>query len=196
MFTGIIYGIGKLVSLDKAKDPVLTLDIDFKKNLRKGDSVAVNGACLTIIDIKGSIYKFNVSSETFKKTNFSDLKKGDLLNTELPVTPETMLGGHIVSGHIDGTARLRRVEKSKGSTTFSFTYGERKWNKFLISKGSVSVNGISLTISETFSSFFSVEVIPLTLQKTNLRTLKIGERVNIELDLIGKYLYNFILKKI
>ena len=196
MFTGIVTELGKFVSIDKSKDPVLLVEAKIKTDILPGDSVAVNGACLTLTGSVNSIYRFNVSGETLSRTNFLDLRKGDIVNIELPVTPNTMLGGHIVSGHIDGTARLRRVEKSRGSIRFLFSFTEREWLKFLINKGSVTVNGVSLTISEISSSSFSVEVIPLTLEKTNLKFLRPGERVNIELDLVGKYLYNFGLKKV
>ncbi len=191
MFTGIITTPGKFVSLKKSGDPLLTIDTVFKSPVNPGDSVAVNGACLTLVENKNSEYTFNVSGETLSKTNLSDLKKSEILNLELPVTLSTMLGGHLVSGHIDGTARVRRIEKSRGSVRFSFTFTNREWRKFLIQKGSVCVNGVSLTISEISSSFFSVEVIPMTLEETNLKLLRIGYRVNIELDLIAKYIYNF-----
>jgi len=191
MFTGIITTRGKFVSLKKSGNPILTIDTVFESPVNPGDSVAVNGACLTLLENKNNKYTFNVSGETLSKTNLFDLKKSEILNLELPVTLSTMLSGHLVSGHIDGTARVRRIEKSRGSVRFSFTFTNREWKKFLINKGSVCVNGVSLTISEISSSFFSVEVIPMTLEETNLKFLGIGYRVNIELDLIAKYIYNF-----
>lgn len=190
MFTGIVSKLGNYVSFEKSGNPVLIIEIDLEENVKTGDSVAVNGACLTLIEKKGKNYLFNVSQETLKKTNFSDHKKGDKMNVELPLTLNDFVSGHLVSGHIDGTARTKNISKGKGSVKFTFTFSDSGWRKYIVHKGSVSVNGISLTITEVSSSFFSVEVLPITLDETNLKYLKIRERVNIELDLIGKYLYN------
>lgn len=190
MFTGIVSEPGNFISLEKSGEPVLTIEIDFEENVKTGDSVAVNGACFTLIEKKGKNHLFNVSFETLKKTNFNDLKKGDKMNIELPLTLNDFVSGHLVSGHIDGTARTRNISRGKGSIKFTFTFSDTGWRKYIVHKGSISVNGISLTVTEICSSFFSVEILPITLDKTNLKYLKVGERVNIELDLIGKYLYN------
>lgn len=193
MFTGIISGTGKLISLKKSGDPVIQISAGFEKKPDIGDSVSINGVCLTVISISNDEYSFNVSGETLSVTTFPDLRTGDLLNLELPVTPDRLMGGHIVSGHIDGTARLRRSSRVRGSLELVFSYSKMGWKKFLIPKGSIAVNGVSLTLNEISSSFFTINVIPHTLEKTNLKLLKSGERVNIELDLIAKYLYNFKL---
>ncbi len=190
MFTGIVSKLGNYVSFEKSGNPVLIIEIDLEENVKNGDSVAVNGACLSLIEKKGKNYLFNISQETLKKTNFSDHKKGDKMNVELPLTLNDFVSGHLISGHIDGTARTRNISRGKGSVKFTFTFSDTGWRKYIVHKGSVSVNGISLTITEISSSFFSVEVLPITLDETNLKYLKVGERVNIELDLIGKYLYN------
>ena len=164
--------------------------MDFLKNIKIGDSIAVNGGCLTVVENKNPDYKFNLSEETIKLSNFSDLTPGSYVNIELPLTMSNFLSGHLVSGHLDGTVRVKAISSGRSSTKFSFVFQDRTWKKFLVHKGSVSLNGISLTISEIKSSIFSVEIIPHTLKNTNLRYTKVGERVNIELDLIGKYLYN------
>ena len=156
--------------------------------------MAVNGACLTLVEMKGGYLKFNLSRETLNLSTFADLVPGTLLNLELPLTLKDFLGGHLVSGHLDGVARVKAVGYDRGSSKYSFVYTDRSWKKFLVYKGSVTINGISLTISEIKGSYFSVEVIPHTLATTNLKYLKIGERVNLELDLIGKYLYNLSYK--
>ncbi len=196
MFTGIISGTGKLISLKKSGDPVILISAGFEKKPGIGDSVSINGVCLTVISISNDEYSFNVSGETLSVTTFPDLRTGDLLNLELPVTPDGLMGGHIVSGHIDGTARLRRSSRVKGSLELVFSYSQMGWKKFLIPKGSIAVNGVSLTLNEISSSFFTINVIPHTLEKTNLKLLKSGERVNIELDLIAKYLYNIKLNMV
>ncbi len=190
MFTGLITGTGKFLSLDKSGDPVLTLRTDFARDVVNGDSVAVNGSCLTVVNIKEDKFSFNVSRETLGRTNLPDQMKGDILNIELPLTLNDLVSGHLVSGHIDGVARVKSVKQMKGSYRFIFTYTDREWRKYIIEKGSIAVNGVSLTVNDIQSSTFSVEILPFTFEKTNLRTMTIGKRVNIELDLVGKYIYN------
>ena len=194
MFTGIVIATGRLVSLHKGNAPLLTLTADLDASVRVGDSVAVNGACLTAVTIKGKHYAFNLSGETLSRSHFSDLVPGSGLNLELPLTLQDFLGGHLVSGHLDGTARLRSRRKGRGSEGLTFTYGERDWRRFLLEKGSVTLNGVSLTLTRVENALFSVEAIPQTLKTTNLGHLRAGERVNVELDLLGKYLYNFTLR--
>ena len=192
MFTGLISGTGEFISLEKSGDPVLTLRTDFERDVHHGDSVAVNGSCLTIVNMKGDKYSFNVSRETLDRTNLSDQIKGDILNIELPLTLNDLVSGHLVSGHIDGVARVKSVKKSKGSFYFVFTYTDHEWKKYIVEKGSIAVNGVSLTVNDIQSSTFSVDILPFSFGKTNLRTMTPGKRVNIELDLVGKYLYNQI----
>ena len=190
MFTGLVSGAGKFLTLDKSGDPVLKLTTKFSRDVAAGDSVSVNGSCLTIVKIIGDDYSFNVSRETLSRTNLADHMKGDLLNIELPLTLNDLVSGHLVSGHIDGVARVRSIARMKGSIRFVFSYTAPEWRKYIIDKGSIAVNGISLTVNDVRSSTFAVEILPLTFEKTNLITLSIGKRVNIELDLVGKYLYN------
>ena len=190
MFTGIVLKIGKVVSLDRKNPPTLTVETGKLDRVKIGDSVAVNGSCLTVVTMEGDRCTFNVSGETLKLSNLGDLPRGSFVNLELPLTLNDFLGGHLVSGHLDGVVRVKSIRKHGDATTFTFTYQNSDWKKFLVYKGSVTVNGISLTISEVSDTFFSVEVIPHTLDTTTLRYAKIGERINLELDLIGKYLYN------
>lgn len=192
MFTGIILKMGKFISLERKTSPTLTIDAGELANVKIGDSVAVNGACLTVVERADRLYKFNLSQETLRLSNFGDLTRGSYVNIELPLTLQDFLGGHLVSGHLDGVVRVKAINAGAGSTKFSFVYRDRQWKKFLIHKGSVTINGVSLTISEVKSSYFSVEIIPHTLEATNLKYLKIGERVNLELDMLAKYLHNLI----
>jgi riboflavin synthase len=145
-----------------------------------------------VVEIAGNLYKFNLSQETLRLANFGDLTRGSYVNIELPLTMQDFLGGHLVSGHLEGVVRVKAINAGPGGAKFSFVYRDRQWKKFLIYKGSVTLNGVSLTISEVKSSYFSVEIIPHTLESTNLKYLKIGERVNLELDMLAKYLYNLI----
>lgn len=192
MFTGIILKMGNMVSLEKKSSIEITIDVDLSKNIKTGDSIAVNGACLTVIQINSNRYKFNLSRETLRLSNFNDLITGSFVNIELPLTLNDFLSGHLVSGHLDGTVRVKSINRGVESSKVCFTYQDRSWKNFLVNKGSITLNGISLTITDVKDSFFSVNVIPHTFNTTNFKYLKIGERVNIELDLIAKYLYNLM----
>lgn len=191
MFTGLIVATAALVRLEKNNRPVLTIRAALDKALAIGDSLAVNGVCLTLIEKKGDLLRFNLAAPTLHLSNLSDLPAGTFLNIEFPVTPNGLLGGHLVSGHIDGTVRVRAINKGDQNSRFIFSFREREWKKFLVPRGSVSLDGVSLTLAEISASWFAVEIIPHTLASTNLQFLRIGQRVNIELDLIGKYLFNF-----
>jgi len=191
MFTGLIAATVALVRLEKKNPPVLTVRAALDKPLAVGDSLAVNGVCLTLIESKGDLLSFNLAAPTLRLANLGDQPAGAPLNIEFPLAANGLLGGHLVSGHIDGTVRVRAVNKGRQNSRLLFSFQDREWKKFLIRRGSVALNGVSLTISEISASWFAVEIIPHTLSSTNLQFLRIGQRVNIELDLIGKYLFNF-----
>lgn len=191
MFTGLISATAALVALEKKNRPVLTVRVALDKPLAVGDSVAVDGVCLTLIEQKKDLLRFNLAAPTLKLANLQDRPKGAALNIELPLTLSDPLNGHLVSGHIDGTVRLRSVRKGDPSSRFTFTFSDREWHKFIVARGSVALNGVSLTVAEVSATWLAVEIIPQTLAATNLGLLRVGERVNIELDQIGKYLYNF-----
>ncbi|MBU1338434.1 MAG: riboflavin synthase [Acidobacteria bacterium] len=191
MFTGLIATTASLVKLEKKNRPVLTIRAALDKPLAVGDSLAVNGVCLTLIEQKKDLLRFNLATPTLRLSNLQDLSVGSPLNIELPLTLNDFLGGHLVSGHIDGTVRVRALNKGDQNSRFDFSFREREWRKFIVPRGSVALNGVSLTVSEVGESWLAVEIIPQTLATTNLKHLRVGERVNIELDLIGKYLFNF-----
>ncbi|HSQ35678.1 MAG TPA: riboflavin synthase [Candidatus Binatia bacterium] len=191
MFTGLTATTATLVKLEKKNRPVLTIKAALNKPLAVGDSLAVNGVCLTVIEKKGDLIRFNLAAPTLRISNLGDLPAGAILNVELPLAADGLLGGHLVSGHIDGTVRVRSLNKGDQNSKFVFSFREREWRKFIVERGSVCLNGVSLTVAEVSESWFAVEIIPHTLASTNLRLLRVGQRVNIELDLIGKYLYNF-----
>ena len=195
MFTGIIQTQARLESLNRRDFVELTVAMEPPAEVRLGDSVAIDGACLTVARMEGDRFAFQLSKETLSLSRFADLGRGTFLNVELPLRMQDFLGGHLVSGHLDGTARSRAVRRGSGAATFSFTYTDTGWRRYLVHKGSVSINGISLTLTRVEASYFSVEVIPHTLEATNLKHLRVGERVNVELDLIAKYLYNLQLRK-
>jgi riboflavin synthase len=191
MFTGLIASTATLVALEKKNRPVLTIRAALDRPLAVGESLAVNGVCLTLIERKKDLLRFNLAEPTLRLSNLGDLPTGSLLNIEFPVAADGLLGGHLVSGHIDGTVRVRALNKGDQNTRFSFSFREREWRKFIVERGSVALNGVSLTVVEVRDSWLAVEIIPQTLAVTNLKHLRVGDRVNIELDLIGKYLYNF-----
>ena len=191
MFTGLIAATTVLVKLEKKNRPILTIRAALDKPLALGDSLAVNGVCLTLIEKSSDLLRFNLSAPTLRLSNLGDLPAGAVLNIEFPVTANGFLGGHLVSGHIDGTVRVRAINKGNQNSRFIFTFKEREWKKFIILRGSVTLDGVSLTLAEISDSWFAVEIIPHTLASTNLQFLRIGQRVNVELDLIGKYLFNF-----
>ena len=191
MFTGLIAATASLVSLEKKTSPILTVRVALAKPPAIGDSVAVDGVCLTVIERKKDLLRFNLAAPTLKLSNLQDKPVGSPLNIELPLTLNDYLGGHMVSGHIDGTVRVRALNKGDGNSRLTFTFREREWRKFIVERGSVALNGVSLTVAEISASWFAVEIIPQTLAVTNLKLLRVGERVNIELDQIGKYLYSF-----
>jgi len=195
MFTGLIAATAALVRLEKTNRPVLTVRAILDKPLAVGDSLAVNGVCLTLIDKKKDLLRFNLAAPTLRLSNLQDLPAGAALNIEFPVAANGLLGGHLVSGHIDGTVRVRALNKGDQNSRLLFSFSEQEWKKFIILRGSVALNGVSLTVAEIKDTWFAVEAIPQTLATTNLKFLKIGQRVNLELDLIGKYLYNFYLTK-
>ncbi len=190
MFTGLIESQGTLVSLEKGSRPRLTLRAALQPPPAVGASLAVNGVCLTVTERKGALLRFDLAEPTLRLSNLQDLAPGAPLNLERPLALGGRLDGHLVSGHVDGTVRLRAVQGG-GVSRWSFTYREREWRRLLVRRGSVALNGVSLTLAEVHPTWFSVELIPRTLAATNLSRLRAGERVNIELDLLGKTLYNF-----
>ncbi|MBN2345054.1 MAG: riboflavin synthase [Candidatus Aminicenantes bacterium] len=191
MFTGLITARAALVSLEKKDPPVLTLRVALDKPPAVGDSVAIDGICLTLIGRQDDLLRFQLAAPTLRLSNLQDRPAGSALNVELPLTLNGLVGGHLVSGHIDGIVRLRAARRGAGRSRFEFTYSQREWRKFLVPRGSVALNGVSLTVSELHDTWLGVDLIPQTLASTNLGLLRPGDRANIELDLIGKYLYNF-----
>lgn len=194
MFTGIINHLGcfKEYRLGKKVMSIDAPSVSTKINL--GESLAVNGVCLSLFKKEKNTLFFNLSEETLYRTNLGSLRRGDSLNLELPVTLATPLSGHLVSGHVDATGKILKISPSGKGKRITFSIQE-KLKPYLILKGSVAVNGVSLTIADLTSTTFDVELIPITLENSNLGALKRGDEVNIESDLIGKYVYNWWVKE-
>ena len=192
MFTGLIEEIGTVKSFDKNSAGAV-IAVECKKildDVKLGASVAINGACHTVVDFTTSSITVQTSNETLNVSNFSNIKKGSRVNLERAMTLSSRLDGHLVSGHIDGTAVF--LEKiSDGFSNKLFFKLDENLKKYVIYKGSIAINGISLTIASVEDAKISVEIIPHTMQETNLVDLKFGDIVNIETDVIAKYVENF-----
>ena len=187
MFTGIVEEIGEVVRLERENANLhLYIRSSFANELKIDQSVAHNGVCLTVVAIEGDTYKVTAIAETLAKTHLGSLKVGDTVNLERGMLLNTRLDGHIVQGHIDQTATCVRIQEEAGSTRFSFEYDASSGN-VVIEKGSITVNGVSLTVVDAAMDGFGVAVIPYTLAHTNLHLLKVGSVVNVEFDVIGKY---------
>ena len=196
MFTGLIEDVGKIVSLRFANRAAM-LTVQTRLSVRAmelGASIAVNGACLTVVKKGRGEFTVDMSPETLKRTSLKELRAGSLVNLERPMRLRDRLGGHLVTGHVDGVATVAAVEKKGEFTFFKFRL-PRRLGAFLVSKGSVAVDGISLTVNECGARQFSVAIIPFTLQHTNLRGRRVGDKVNIETDLIGKYVNKLIKRR-
>ena len=196
MFTGLIEDVGEIASLRLLeRGAVLTVKTPFPlRSMDRGASIAVNGACLTVVKKGKGEFTVDMSPETLKRTSLNQLRTGSLVNLERPMRLNDRLGGHLVTGHVDGVATLAAIEK-KGEFTFFTLRVPRRLGAFLVSKGSVAVDGISLTVNECGARQFSVALIPFTLRHTNLRARRVGDKVNIETDLIGKYVRNLIKRR-
>lgn len=188
MFTGIIEELGKISSLEKhAGGARITISARIvTKDTSEGDSIAVNGVCLTALNISDDSFAADVSEETLKISTLGVLKVGSSVNLERAVTPATRLGGHIVQGHVDARGRFLSATKQGDFWTVRVGFSEDV-ARYLVYKGSISVEGISLTIAALTDSYFEIAVIPKTWELTNLSTLKPGDEVNLEADVIAKY---------
>jgi riboflavin synthase len=187
MFTGIIETMGVVINCVKEQGNLhLTIKSDITNELKVDQSVAHNGVCLTVIDIIDDEYTVTAIKETLDKTSIGHLKKNDFVNLERAMKLGARLDGHIVQGHVDGTGICTKISDENGSTWFTFQYPKNK-NNVTIEKGSITVNGVSLTVINSKENEFSVAIIPYTKEHTTFKTLKLNDVVNLEFDVIGKY---------
>ena len=156
-----------------------------------GSSVSCNGVCLTVTKIKNKIINFYISKETLKRSNFKFIKKNEITNLEKSLTFGQKISGHFSQGHVDTVANIKKIIFLDKTWLIRLKINDKKFNKFLVDKGSISINGVSLTISKVFNNFFEINVIPHTLKLTNLKNLKINDAVNVELDIFSKYIYKY-----
>ncbi len=187
MFTGIIETLGKVEKLEKEGGNLhLTVSSNITSELKIDQSVAHNGVCLTVVAIEGEQYTVTAIEETLNKTNLGELAMGDAINLERAMVLGARLDGHIVQGHVDQTAICTSISEQDGSWVFGFEYDPNR-NNVTIEKGSITVDGVSLTVVDSHKTGFSVAIIPYTYEHTRFHTYKLGTTVNLEFDVIGKY---------
>ena len=196
MFNGIIFYKGLLTKIIKRPKGI---NIFIKSNLRLtkkdiGISIACDGVCLTLISIKNKVMEFYLSNETIKRSKFRDIKKNQLINLELPLKYGQSISGHICQGHVDTIGKILKIKKIDKSYMFDFLI-EKKERSNIIEKASISINGVSLTISKVTNKGFQIWIIPHTYKLTNLSKLKKGDFVNVEIDILSKYVKNFFYEK-
>lgn len=193
MFTGLIEDLGEIVQIGKKGNSfqvTITSGLDLtSKDI--GASIAVDGVCLTVVAIDKERFTVDVSPETLDRTSLNEKRRGDFVNLERALRISDRLGGHLVSGHIDGVGVIKSIDKKENSLVFLIEV-PKKISRYIVEKGSVGLDGISLTINEVKNTAFSVNVIPHTAQVTTIGRKKVGDKVNIETDLIGKYVEKFL----
>lgn len=191
MFSGIIEALGKVTHLERENTNLhLTVSSPFTSEIKIDQSIAHNGVCLTVVAIDGDKYVVTAIDETLRKTNLGSLSVGDDVNLERCLRMGDRLDGHMVQGHVDQTATCIEVKEENGSWRYAFEYSAQE--HFTVSKGSITVNGVSLTVVDSRDNFFSVAIIPYTYEHTTFKHFKVGSVVNIEFDVIGKYVTRYM----
>lgn len=188
MFSGIVEATGRVTAVrEEQGNRHFTLECPFTNELKIDQSIAHNGVCLTVVAIDGPCYTVTAIRETLLKSNLGGLREGDLVNLERSMRPDALLDGHIVQGHVDQTARCTAVSEADGSWYYTFEYDPAPGN-ITVEKGSVAVNGVSLTVVNSQEGSFQVAIIPYTHEHTNFHTFRPGTTVNLEFDIVGKYI--------
>jgi len=193
MFNGIIFHKGQVVKIQRNNKRILIgikTNLDFKKN-DIGSSISCNGVCLTLSAIKKKLIYFYISNETIKRSNFKYVKIGQIINLEKSLIFGQKISGHFVQGHVDTIAQIKKISIIDKSWVIKLKIREKKYLKLLEEKASISINGVSLTISKISKEFFELNIIPHSLKLTNLGNLKKNDYVNVELDIFGKYIYKY-----
>lgn len=188
MFSGIVETTARVAAIrEEGGNRHFTLECPFTDELKIDQSIAHNGVCLTVVSIEGDRYTTTAIRETLLKSNLGGLRVGDPVNLERSMRPDALLDGHIVQGHVDQTARCTAIDEADGSWYFAFEYDPSQGN-VTVEKGSVAVNGVSLTVVDSREGAFWVAIIPYTYEHTNFHALRVGSTVNLEFDIVGKYI--------
>lgn len=191
MFTGIIETVGEIINLTKEGENLhIEIGSVISPELKIDQSVSHNGICLTVVQVSDDSYIVTAIKETLDKTNLKNLKKGSLVNLERAMKLGDRLDGHIVQGHVDGIATCKSIEEADGSWIYTFEYSNEEFST--VEKGSITVNGVSLTVVNSRKNTFSVAIIPYTYENTNFKEIKVNDEVNLEFDIIGKYVANLM----
>jgi riboflavin synthase len=193
MFNGIIFNTGKIITIKKNIDSVLICVQTKLKFSQKdlGSSVSCDGVCLTIVKIKDQKINFYISRETLERSIFKSIKKNQIINLEKSLFYGQKISGHFNQGHVDTVAKIKKIIVQDKTWVINLNIQKKEFNKFIVEKASISINGVSLTISRVFKNYFEINVIPHTLKLTNLKNLKINDTVNVELDIFSKYIYKY-----
>jgi riboflavin synthase len=194
MFTGIVEELGRVAAIQELPDNAIRITIEgpiVLSDANLGDSICVNGVCLTVAEQNGDVFTADVMSETINRTTIGDLLAGSQVNLERPVTLSTRLGGHLVQGHVDAVGEVSAREHSENWDVVTIT-PPKDLLKYVVQKGSITIDGTSLTVSAVTDSTFSVSLIPATLDKTTLGIRQIGDRVNLEVDVLAKYVEKLV----
>jgi len=189
MFTGIVEATGTIKKIDiEGTNKTFTIEADFASEMEVNASLSHNGVCLTLVHVEGNTYKVTAVLETLTKSNLGELHEGDIVNLERAMASGYRFDGHIVQGHVDQTGTCTYVEAVDGSWLLDFEYDHKETGNFLVEKGSVCIDGVSLTVFNVEEGKFRVTIIPHTMDITNFKTYKVGTKVNLEFDVIGKYI--------
>ena len=193
MFNGIIYNTGKVTEVKKEKKSInITVYTNLKLSFKDlGSSISCNGVCLTVTKLKGKLVVFYISKETLDRSNFKLIKKNQIINLEKSLSFGQKISGHFSQGHIDTIANVQKIIFFGKTWLIRFKIRDKKCNKFIVEKASISINGVSLTVSKVLNNFFEVNIIPHTLNLTNLKDIKVNDKVNVELDIFSKYIYKY-----
>tara|TARA_B100000212_G_C27208494_1_gene461914 strand:+ start:144 stop:731 length:588 start_codon:yes stop_codon:yes gene_type:complete len=193
MFNGIIFNTGKVKNITRKKNSIyveIQTNINFKKN-DLGSSICCDGVCLTVEKISRNKIFFYISNETLKRSNFNKLKLNQIINLEKSLTFGKRISGHFIQGHVDTVAKIKKIKFIDKAWKINLKILDRRLNKFLMEKASISINGVSLTISKVYLNSFEINVIPHTLKLTNLKNFKVNSLANVELDILSKYIYKY-----
>ena len=193
MFNGIIFNTGKVKSIIKSKNSFF-ISVESSLKLSKkdlGSSISCNGVCLTVAEIKRNLINFYISKETLNRSNFKYIFKNQIINMEKSLSYGQKISGNFIQGHVDTTAIISKIFFLDKTWLIRLKISKKIYNKFILEKASISINGVSLTISRVENNFFEINIIPHTLKLTNLSNLKINDTVNVELDIFGKYIYKY-----
>ena len=197
MFSGIVEEAAKVVKLEKDQENLhITMECTFVDELKIDQSISHNGVCLTVVKKEGNNYTVTAIKETLEKSNLGGLKPGDKVNLERSLKIDSLLDGHLVQGHVDQTAICTDVKEAEGSWYYTFKYEPAQDDYITVEKGSISVNGVSLTVVNSKDNSFQVAIIPYTYEVTNFHQFKVGTIVNLEFDVIGKYIARIVKQQL